>query len=67
MVEGRMAGLAAALSLGCRVEDADGLKRELREELEMLRRGPVGEKIREGIKRVLIGRLEISKNPQPRR
>lgn len=67
MVEGRIAGLAAALSLGCRVEDADGLKRELREELEMLRRGPVGEKIREGIKRVLIGRLEISKNPQPRR
>lgn len=54
MVEGRIAGLAAASSLGYEVENTDGLKRELREELEMLRRGPVGEMVREGVKRALI-------------
>jgi len=54
MVEGRIAGLAAAVSLGHRIKDAVGLKEELWEELEMLRRGPVGEKVREGVKRALI-------------
>ncbi len=54
MVEGRIAGLAATSSLGYEVEDTDGLKRELREELEMLRRGPVGETVRKGVKRALI-------------
>jgi len=54
MVEGRIAGLVAAASLGHRVKDVDGLKGKLWEELEMLRRGPVGEKVRGGINKALI-------------
>ncbi len=54
MVEGRIAGLAAATSLGYRIADAQRLKEGLWAELEMLRRGPVGQKVREGVKTALI-------------
>lgn len=53
MVEGRLAGLSAAKSLGY---DKDGRYEELKEDclkqLNDLRSGPVGEKIRQGLKKL---------------
>lgn len=57
MVEGRLAGLAAAKSLGCgREEDLARQIEEAQKELAALRSGPVGEKIRRGLARVAPGR-----------
>jgi len=54
MVEGRLAGLSAAKSLGY---DKDGRYEELKEDclkqLNDLRSGPVGEKIRRGLKKLV--------------
>ncbi len=52
MVEGRLAGLAAAQSLGYGLTDAAGLIEEAQRQLESLRCGPVGEKIRRGLAQV---------------
>jgi sarcosine oxidase, subunit alpha len=54
MVEGRIAGLAAAGSLGYRSDNFAEHLNNAKEELAELRRGPTGEKIRSGLK-VLAG------------
>ena len=54
MVEGRLAGYAAAESLGHHAETAERLKKEAAAELVVLRSGPAGEKIRAGLKLSLI-------------
>ena len=51
MVEGRLAGYAAAESLGHHAETAERLKKEAAAELVVLRSGPAGEKIRAGLKK----------------
>jgi len=52
MVEGKLAGLSAAASLGYGVEAAPGLQKEAMEELDELRAGPMGERIRLGLEKV---------------
>lgn len=49
MVEGRLAGAAAARDLGANGESANAVIARSRASLESLRGGPVGEKIRSGI------------------
>jgi sarcosine oxidase, subunit alpha len=49
MVEGRIAGLAAAGSLGYRLNNYTQKLQEARDELAELRRGPTGQKIRSGL------------------
>lgn len=53
MMEGRIAGFAAAEAIGYD-ENAQKLKEEYRKELEILRSGPVGEEIRKGLKEIVI-------------
>lgn len=52
MVEGRLAGLCAALSLGYEGEDFEAEKNDCLEQLNSLRSGPVGEKILKGLSKV---------------
>lgn len=52
MVEGRLAGASAALSLGYNREKAEKLAKEASEDLRILRAGPVGEKIRKGLEKL---------------
>ena len=52
MVEGKLAGYAAAESLGYAQERAEALKQEAKEELSELRSGPSGGKIRAGLEKV---------------
>ena len=52
MVEGRLAGYAAAQSLGYDPERAEALKQDARAELSELRSGPSGGKIRAGLEKV---------------
>jgi len=52
MVEGRLAGYSAALSLGYGRDKAPKLREEAILELNQLRAGPLGERIRSGIKKV---------------
>lgn len=54
MVEGYLAGLAAAESLGYKMEGRDAERLDYLEQLESLRRGHVGSKIRSGIKSVTL-------------
>jgi sarcosine oxidase subunit alpha len=49
MVEGRLAGISAALSLGYGIGVAEDLQKEAHEELEQLRDGPMGNHIRKGL------------------
>lgn len=49
MVEGKIAGYAAAESLGYKREEAETLKKEAAAELDELRSGPTGAKIRAGL------------------
>lgn len=49
MVEGRLAGSSAAASLGYDGKASEALRLSALEELEMLRSGPTGEKIRKGL------------------
>ena len=51
MVEGKIAGYAAAESLGYEKEKAAELKAEAVKELEVLRSGPMGGKIRAGLEK----------------
>lgn len=52
MVEGRLAGYAAAGSLGYEPEKAEELKQAAAAELKELRSGPMGAKIRAGLEKV---------------
>ncbi|HPX93837.1 MAG TPA: FAD-dependent oxidoreductase [Bacillota bacterium] len=55
MVEGRLAGLEAAASLGLKTDHYEEERLDCLEQLRQLRAGPAGEKIREGIVRTLLG------------
>ncbi len=55
MVEGQVAGLGAALSLGLGGEQAHAMLADARGQLAALRSGPVGEKIRAGLSLVEKG------------
>lgn len=52
MVEGRLAGLSAAAALGYGKDQAAALQRAARADLDELRAGPMGEKIRIGLEKV---------------
>ena len=52
MVEGRLAGLCAAKSLGYEAENCEDLRKDCLEQLNSLRSGPVGEKILKGLSKV---------------
>ena len=52
MVEGRLAGLSAAASLGYGKEEAPELQKAAMAELDELRAGPMGERIRRGLEKV---------------
>lgn len=52
MMEGRIAGYAAAETLG--YEDKNNLKEEFRRELRILRSGKVGKHIREGLQEIVV-------------
>jgi len=54
MMEGQLAGLSAAKSLGYDDGSYEEKKNEVLRELEALRSGPVGEKIRKGLSKVII-------------
>jgi len=54
MVEGYLAGLTAAESLGYQIADFEERKQDYLEQLESLRSGHVGDKIREGLDQVTI-------------
>ena len=58
MVEGRLAGISAAISLGYDSEEYINLREDYIEQLNSLRNGPVGEKILQGLDKVLIGGFE---------
>jgi sarcosine oxidase subunit alpha len=52
MVEGRLAGVSAAASLGYGKEQAAALQKEAMSELDELRAGPMGAHIRKGLEKV---------------
>lgn len=52
MVEGKLAGLSAAASLGYGKGAVEALQQGARQELDELRAGPMGEKIRVGLEKV---------------
>ena len=54
MLEGKIAGLAAAKSLGANILDFDEQIEKIRNELNILRAGPLPEKVRNGLKKVEI-------------
>jgi len=56
MVEGRLAGLSAAFSLGYEANEAKALQQSAMEELAELRAGPMGQHIRDGINKVKLKR-----------
>lgn len=56
MLEGQIAGLNAALSIGLKCKNYQKLNNTLKEELAALRANPLSEKIEVGLKKVLIKR-----------
>jgi len=56
MLEGKIAGLNAAVSLGYRVDNFLELNRTLRKELKELRANPLSEKVKIGLEKALIKR-----------
>ena len=52
MVEGRLAGIAAAISLGYGSGEADKQLMDAKKELEELRSGEMGEHIRKGLEKM---------------
>jgi len=54
MVEGRLAGLCAAKNLGHAAKDFEALKKDYIKQLDSLRSGPVGEKIRKGLSQLAV-------------
>lgn len=57
MVEGRLAGLEAAASLGLRTEAYEAERKDCLDQLSALRAGPTGDKIRQGITKAMGGPL----------
>ncbi|NLB50520.1 MAG: FAD-dependent oxidoreductase, partial [Clostridiaceae bacterium] len=55
LVEGQLAGLEAAATLGYQSEDYESKRQDLVEQLRQLRAGPEGDKIRESIALTLHG------------
>jgi len=53
MVEGRLAGISAAASLGYCTEKAEKLQKDAIQELQELRSGPTGKHIREGLRKMV--------------
>ncbi|SNS66096.1 sarcosine oxidase subunit alpha [Anaerovirgula multivorans] len=56
MVEGQLAGLSAASYLGYTVYNIKEIKQDLLHQLQALRSGPVGEKIRQGISEIIASK-----------
>jgi len=56
MLEGKIAGLNAAVSLGYRVDNFLELNINLRKELKELRANPLSEKVKIGLEKALIKR-----------
>ncbi len=54
IMEGRIAGLSAAIDMGLAGDDAVELREKVREELKDLRAGPFGERIRKGLEKVEV-------------
>lgn len=54
MIEGRIAGLCAAASLGYRVPDFEERFNKFWNQLDNLRRGPITEKIRQGLPKAIV-------------
>jgi len=54
MLEGKIAGLNAAVSLGCSCNNFQQQNKKLKSELSELRANPLSDKVKEGIKKVLI-------------
>ncbi|MTI70471.1 MAG: FAD-dependent oxidoreductase [Firmicutes bacterium] len=54
MVEGHLAGLNASKYLGYEIKEFDKLNKDYLNQLNLLRKGPVGEKITKGIKKSII-------------
>jgi len=54
MVEGRLAGINAAISLGYSTGDAEELRKSAMDELDELRSGEMGNHIREGIEKMRL-------------
>lgn len=52
MIEGKLAGACAAMSLGLNVDKAQIMQEHAKSELDMLRSGPAGEKIRKGLEKL---------------
>ena len=59
MVEGRLAGLTAAKSLGFTRDDYEASYKSYNEQLASLRAGPVGEKIISGLKKAMESEVEV--------
>jgi sarcosine oxidase, subunit alpha len=55
MVEGRLAGLCAAKSLGYKIDNYEGEKAETIDQLNSLRSGPVGARTLSGLQKVVSG------------
>jgi len=53
MVEGRLAGASAAVSLGYESEKATVMQKDAMKELDELRAGPMGKHIRDGVEKLL--------------
>ena len=54
MLEGQIAGLNAAISLGYKCDNYQEQDRKLKEELKELRDNPLSEEIRRGVEKALI-------------
>lgn len=54
MIEGRIAGLCAAASLGYKVPDFEERFNKFWSQLDSLRRGPITEKIRQGLPKAIV-------------
>jgi sarcosine oxidase subunit alpha len=58
MLEGKIAGINAAQSLGYQSSTTNQKREEAQKELEKLRQGPSGEKIRNGLNKIFQKRRE---------
>ena len=54
MLEGQIAGLAAAKALGAQIPDFDEKIAALERELQILRAGPLPERVRRGLEKVRV-------------
>ncbi len=54
IMEGRIAGLSAVLDMGFGGKEAEEMREKVRSELEDLRAGPFGERIRKGLEKVEV-------------